>query len=149
MKLARVVLTRLLGMFLIFVMELVLQFRLIQIVKLFKNVFKTKVRLSHFNSSPQPVDFLVNCVTVNNFKCIFVYGSTTVKYILAAFFGAVIFCEWFIYLVQQQYWTDLECSKHDSTCTKILFIADPQIQGDLAVPPPLSYLFNWDSDRYG
>ncbi|CAD0195879.1 unnamed protein product [Chrysodeixis includens] len=74
--------------------------------------------------------------------------STTVKYILAAFFGAVIYCEWFIYIVQQQYWTDLECSEHDSSCTKILFIADPQIQGDLAVPPPLSYLFNWDSDRY-
>lgn len=26
-------------------------------------------------------------------------------------------------------------------------MADPQIQGELAVAPPLSYLYNWDSDR--
>ncbi|XP_021198132.3 uncharacterized protein Mppe [Helicoverpa armigera] len=74
--------------------------------------------------------------------------STTVKYVLAAVLGAVIYCEWFIYLVEQQYWVDLECQDHDTSCTKILFIADPQIQGDEAVPPPLSYIFNWDSDRY-
>ncbi|CAH1644652.1 unnamed protein product [Spodoptera littoralis] len=74
--------------------------------------------------------------------------STTVKYVIAAFIGAVIYCEWFVYIIQQQYWTELECNDHDATCKKILFIADPQIQGDEAVPPPLSYLFNWDSDRY-
>ncbi|XP_075992771.1 metallophosphoesterase [Anticarsia gemmatalis] len=74
--------------------------------------------------------------------------STTVKYFIAAFLGAAVYCEWFIYLVQPQYWSELECSEHDSTCTKILFIADPQIQGNYAVPTPLNYLFNWDSDRY-
>ncbi|CAB3237712.1 unnamed protein product [Arctia plantaginis] len=78
----------------------------------------------------------------------FIRRSTTVKYFIAAFLGAAIYCEWFIYLVQPQYWTDLDCSEHDSTCTKILFIADPQIQGEYAVSPPLSYLINWDSDRY-
>lgn len=74
--------------------------------------------------------------------------STTVKYFIAAFVGAALYCEWFIYLIQPLYWQRLECKTHDQSCTKILFIADPQIQGDLAVPPPLSYLFNWDSDRY-
>lgn len=74
--------------------------------------------------------------------------STTVKYMIAAFFGAVIYCEWYVYLIQKQYWPELECDDEDTSCIKILFIADPQIQGDEAVPPPLSYLFNWDSDSY-
>ncbi|KAM3957541.1 metallophosphoesterase [Aphomia sociella] len=74
--------------------------------------------------------------------------STTVKYFIAALVGAALYCEWFIYLIQPIYWQRLECQNHDTSCTKILFIADPQIQGDLAEPPPLSYLFNWDSDRY-
>lgn len=78
----------------------------------------------------------------------YVRRSTTVKYSIAAFVIAAIYCEWFIYVVQPQYWTDLKCKEHDSTCTKILFIADPQIQGEMAVPAPLSYLLNWDSDRY-
>lgn len=70
------------------------------------------------------------------------------KYFIAAFLGAALYCEWAIYVIQPQYWEDLKCTEQDSTCTKILFIADPQIQGDTAVPPPISYLFNWDSDRY-
>ncbi|XP_059058173.1 metallophosphoesterase 1 homolog isoform X1 [Achroia grisella] len=74
--------------------------------------------------------------------------STTVKYFIAALLAAALYCEWLIYLVQPLYWQNLECPSHDPSCTKILFIADPQIQGDEAVPPPLSYLFNWDSDRY-
>ncbi|KAF9808823.1 hypothetical protein SFRURICE_010917 [Spodoptera frugiperda] len=74
--------------------------------------------------------------------------STTVKYMIATFFGAVIYCEWYVYLIQKQYWPELECDDQDTSCIKILFIADPQIQGDEAVPPPLSYLFNWDSDSY-
>ncbi|XP_037297762.1 metallophosphoesterase 1 [Manduca sexta] len=74
--------------------------------------------------------------------------STTVKYFGAAFVGAALYCEWFIYLMQPIYWADLKCPENDQSCTKILFIADPQIQGDLEFPPPLSYLFNWDSDRY-
>ncbi|KAJ8729132.1 hypothetical protein PYW08_000713 [Mythimna loreyi] len=75
--------------------------------------------------------------------------STTVKYVLAAIVGAVMYCEWFIYLVQPQYWTEMECTNdHDRSCTKILFIADPQIQGEEAVERPLSTIFNWDSDRF-
>ncbi|XP_063838361.1 metallophosphoesterase 1 [Ostrinia nubilalis] len=74
--------------------------------------------------------------------------STTLKYFVAAIVGAAFYCEWFIYIVQPRYWQRLECRGYDATCTKILFIADPQIQGDLAVSPPLSYLYNWDSDRY-
>ncbi|KAL0849617.1 hypothetical protein ABMA28_013876 [Loxostege sticticalis] len=74
--------------------------------------------------------------------------STALKYLIAALLGAALYCEWFIYIVQPRYWQGLECRSYDATCTKILFIADPQIQGELAVPPPLSYLFNWDSDRY-
>lgn len=73
--------------------------------------------------------------------------STTVKYAIAAVLGAALYCEWFVYLAQPINWKDLKCSDSELLCTKILFIADPQIQGDLAVPPPLSYLFNWDSDR--
>ncbi|RVE49212.1 hypothetical protein evm_006104 [Chilo suppressalis] len=74
--------------------------------------------------------------------------SSTVKYFIAAFVGAALYCEWFVYVIQPQYWQGLGCDGQDAACTKVLFIADPQIQGDLAVPPPLSYLFNWDSDRY-
>ncbi|XP_013187014.1 metallophosphoesterase 1 [Amyelois transitella] len=74
--------------------------------------------------------------------------STTVKYSIAALVVAVLYCEWFIYLAQPFYWPSLECEGVDASCTRVLFIADPQIQGDTAVAPPLSYLFNWDSDRY-
>ncbi|XP_064292067.1 metallophosphoesterase 1 [Plodia interpunctella] len=72
--------------------------------------------------------------------------STTVKYSIAVLVGAVLYCEWFVYLAQPLSWPTLQCL-HDP-CTRVLFIADPQIQGDTAVGPPLSYLFNWDSDRY-
>lgn len=78
------------------------------------------------------------------------YCSMTVKCVFAAVFGAVIYCEWFIFLFQQSsYWAELDCEiGQKSTCVKILFIADPQIQGDKAIRPPLSYVVNWDSDRY-
>lgn len=50
-------------------------------------------------------------------------------------------------MIQPLFWKTLQCESEQS-CTKILFIADPQIQGVLAVPSPLNYLFIWDSDRY-
>ncbi|XP_073942266.1 metallophosphoesterase [Choristoneura fumiferana] len=78
----------------------------------------------------------------------YIRRNTAIKYCIAALFGAILYSEKFVYLIQAHYWQDLECQSNDSTCTKILFVADPQIQGDLAVPPPLNYLFNWDSDRY-
>lgn len=74
--------------------------------------------------------------------------SAIVKYFLAAFIGAAFYCEWFVFVIQPSFWPNLQCNDHDSSCTKILFIADPQIQGDTAVSPPMSYLFNWDSDRF-
>ncbi|CAG5002296.1 unnamed protein product [Parnassius apollo] len=74
--------------------------------------------------------------------------SLAVKYFIALFFGAVAYNEWIIYVVQPIYWQHMKCPHDDKYCTKIMFIADPQIQGEMAVPPPLSYLFNWDSDRY-
>ncbi|KAJ0182146.1 hypothetical protein K1T71_002868 [Dendrolimus kikuchii] len=78
----------------------------------------------------------------------YIRRSATVKYFLVAYIGAALYCEWLVYIIQPIFWPDLQCNEHDSSCTKILFIADPQIQGDTAVPPPMSYLFNWDSDRY-
>ncbi|XP_049876909.1 uncharacterized protein LOC126374334 [Pectinophora gossypiella] len=74
--------------------------------------------------------------------------SAALKYFVATILGAAFYCEWAVYRIQPFYWQQLECPAYDYTCTKILFIADPQIQGDDAVPPPLSYLFNWDSDKY-
>ncbi|KAI5640637.1 calcineurin-like phosphoesterase domain-containing protein [Phthorimaea operculella] len=74
--------------------------------------------------------------------------SATSKYIIAFIVGVALYCEWIIYAVQPYYWSELECPGNDPTCVKVLFVADPQIQGDDAVPPPLSYLFNWDIDRY-
>ncbi|CAH0726224.1 unnamed protein product, partial [Brenthis ino] len=73
--------------------------------------------------------------------------STTLKYLVAAPLAVAFYCEWLVYVVQPLFWQELVCSQ-PSKCTKILFIADPQIQGEQAVPPPLSSLFNWDSDRY-
>ncbi|XP_047514761.1 uncharacterized protein LOC125056000 isoform X2 [Pieris napi] len=72
---------------------------------------------------------------------------SVLKYLLASCLGGVLYSEWFAYKIQPLFWKNLQCQSEQS-CTKILFIADPQIQGELAVPPPLSYLFNWDSDRY-
>ncbi|CAH2067601.1 unnamed protein product, partial [Iphiclides podalirius] len=74
--------------------------------------------------------------------------SAVAKFFIFAVFGIVLYNEWFIYSVQPIYWLDMECPKDDISCTKIMFIADPQIQGEMDVAPPLSYLFNWDSDRY-
>lgn len=70
------------------------------------------------------------------------------KYAIAIVVSTLVFCEWIVYMVQPLYWHKFDCRNNDSSCTKILFIADPQIQGDNAVAPPLNYLFNWDSDRY-
>ncbi|CAK1544298.1 unnamed protein product [Leptosia nina] len=72
--------------------------------------------------------------------------SAFIKYLLAISVGGAFFSEWFVYIIQPLFWTKLKCE--DQSCTKILFIADPQIQGDLAVPSPFNYIFNWDSDRY-
>ncbi|XP_026314458.1 uncharacterized protein LOC113226144 [Hyposmocoma kahamanoa] len=74
--------------------------------------------------------------------------SILLKYLVAAIVGALIYTEWIVYEVQSRYWYTLKCREFDLSCTKILFIADPQIQGDTALPPPLSYLVNWDSDQY-
>ncbi|XP_045768239.1 uncharacterized protein LOC123869384 [Maniola jurtina] len=77
----------------------------------------------------------------------FLRKSTTLKYLIAAPLVVLFYCEWFVFMIQPLFWQDLVCQREE-LCTKILFIADPQIQGDLAVPPPLGSLFNWDSDRY-
>ncbi|XP_038215292.1 uncharacterized protein LOC119834566 [Zerene cesonia] len=77
----------------------------------------------------------------------FLRRSVLWKYLIAVFLGVVLYSEWFVYTVQPLFWKTLKCEE-EQTCIRILFIADPQIQGDLAVPPPLSYLLNWDSDRY-
>ncbi|XP_004925836.2 uncharacterized protein LOC101740054 isoform X1 [Bombyx mori] len=74
--------------------------------------------------------------------------SSTVKYFAAAIIGCLLYSEWLIYSMQAWYWRTLECVEYDSSCIKILFVADPQIQGDIAVPAPFSYPINWDSDRY-
>ncbi|XP_072937170.1 uncharacterized protein Mppe [Epargyreus clarus] len=74
--------------------------------------------------------------------------SAVLKYLVLAPLGIAVYCEWIVYVIQPFFYQDLECSYDDKTCTKVLFIADPQIQGDSAVPPPLNYIFNWDSDRY-
>ncbi|XP_014369025.2 metallophosphoesterase 1 [Papilio machaon] len=74
--------------------------------------------------------------------------SAAPKFFIAAVIGAVLYNELFVYHLQTIYWNVLKCPKDNLSCTKIMFIADPQIQGDTAVSPPLSYLFNWDSDRY-
>lgn len=76
----------------------------------------------------------------------FNHCSTTVKYLIAVPLAVLFYCEWFAFVIQPLFWQDLVC-EHEESCTKILFIADPQIQGELAVAPPLSWLFNWDSDR--
>ncbi|XP_032530219.2 metallophosphoesterase 1 isoform X2 [Danaus plexippus] len=73
--------------------------------------------------------------------------SSTLKFFLISPVIVVLYCEWLVYLTQPFLWNELKCN-HDNSCTKILFIADPQIQGEQAVPQPLSILFNWDSDRY-
>ena len=73
--------------------------------------------------------------------------SVVLKYVLAAFVAVIVYCEWFVYFIQQAYWTRLDCEQ-EANCVKILFIADPQIEGDKALPPPLSYIVKWDSDRY-
>ncbi|KAL4710252.1 hypothetical protein ACJJTC_003532 [Scirpophaga incertulas] len=73
---------------------------------------------------------------------------STMKYLLAACAGAALYSEWFTYIIQPWYWPGLSCNARDQSCIKVLFIADPQIQGDLAVPPPARYIYNWDSDRY-
>ncbi|XP_023946445.1 uncharacterized protein LOC112051865 [Bicyclus anynana] len=77
----------------------------------------------------------------------FLRKSTTLKYLITVPLGVIFYCEWFDYVIQPLFWPDFAC-KNEESCTKILFIADPQIQGDLAVPPPLGSLVNWDSDRY-
>ncbi|XP_068621479.1 metallophosphoesterase 1 [Battus philenor] len=74
--------------------------------------------------------------------------SVMIKYFLAFVLGAVLYNEWFVYAMQPYYWHNIKCPQEDTSCTKIMFIADPQIQGEMAKPPPLSYLFNWDSDRF-
>ncbi|XP_041974081.1 uncharacterized protein LOC121729585 [Aricia agestis] len=74
--------------------------------------------------------------------------STTLKYLIVAPIAAVLYCEWFVYIIQPVFWNNLECRAADTSCTKILFIADPQIQGDEGAPSPLNHLFNWDCDRY-
>ncbi|XP_047545100.1 uncharacterized protein LOC125077257 [Vanessa atalanta] len=73
--------------------------------------------------------------------------STTLKYLIGIPLAVAFYCEWFVFVIQPLFWQKIEC-EHNLKCTKILFIADPQIQGDLAVPSPLNVLFNWDSDRY-
>ncbi|XP_045511553.1 uncharacterized protein LOC123706355 isoform X1 [Colias croceus] len=69
------------------------------------------------------------------------------KYLIAVFLGVVIYSEWFVYVVQPLFWNTIECEVKQN-CIKILFVADPQIQGDEAVAPPFRHLVNWDSDRY-
>ncbi|XP_063617326.1 uncharacterized protein LOC134790449 [Cydia splendana] len=78
----------------------------------------------------------------------YIRRNTAVKYCLGIALGAILYGEVIVYYIQALQWQNLQCQVGDKTCTKILFIADPQIQGELAVPPPLSYLFNWDSDRF-
>ncbi|KOB78775.1 Uncharacterized protein OBRU01_01420 [Operophtera brumata] len=74
--------------------------------------------------------------------------SAAVKYFIGAYLGAALYCEWLIYMVQPLFWPKLMKCLDEEACTRILFIADPQIQGDLAVSAPLNYLYEWDSDRY-
>ncbi|XP_039765133.1 uncharacterized protein LOC120637379 [Pararge aegeria] len=77
----------------------------------------------------------------------FLRKSATLKYLIAVPLAVLFYCEWFAFVIQPLFWQDLAC-KNEESCTKILFIADPQIQGEMAVSAPLSVLFNWDSDRY-
>ncbi|VVD01938.1 uncharacterized protein LOC126969192 [Leptidea sinapis] len=75
---------------------------------------------------------------------------TVLKYLTGLTLGLVLYCEWFIYIAQPLFWNKLTCdnSIKNDRCTKILFISDPQIQGDNAVPSPIGDILNWDSDRY-
>jgi hypothetical protein len=60
--------------------------------------------------------------------------------------GAVFYNEFFVYYSSYNKWPSLSNS---DDCIKILFVADPQIQGlKYERPFPIGAITRWDSDRY-
>lgn len=112
------------------------------------HVFAKKVFYKFiFNLTCLQQNFHENIYYTLQINIFIILCRTTLKYLIAAPLAVLFYCEWLVYVIQPLFWQGLEC-KHPSKCTKILLVADPQIQGEQAVPPPLSLLFNWDSDRY-
>lgn len=89
---------------------------------------------------PPTSNFLLRIITLT--------FSLALRYLAAAILGAVLFNEWLVYTLQPITWRRLQCDHNDTTCIKVLFVADPQIQGDDANSWPLNKIFSWDSDRY-
>lgn len=56
----------------------------------------------------------------------------------------IVFClEFLVYFLQAWTWQKLHCPAN-SKCTRFLFVADPQILGELDEPNPITI---WDNDR--
>ncbi|XP_077287624.1 metallophosphoesterase isoform X2 [Arctopsyche grandis] len=69
------------------------------------------------------------------------------KIILVLLSCVVFYNEYVIYTLQTYRWPNLTCAQ-DSSCLRILLVADPQILGEQNDDSPFKYIFNWDSDRY-
>ncbi|KAG7311130.1 hypothetical protein JYU34_002116 [Plutella xylostella] len=75
----------------------------------------------------------------------------TARLLLLGVAGVVVYCEWLVYRRGAREWAPLACPGDAAAaagCTRVLLVADPQLQGELAAVFPLNWLFIWDSDRY-
>ncbi|CAG9133473.1 unnamed protein product [Plutella xylostella] len=75
----------------------------------------------------------------------------TARLLLLGVAGVVVYCEWLVYRRGAREWAPLACPGDAAAaagCTRVLLVADPQLQGEQAAVFPLNWLFIWDSDRY-
>jgi hypothetical protein len=68
------------------------------------------------------------------------------KLVVLLVFGVVVYNEFAVFLSATLRWPSFPSPDE---CLRILFVADPQLQGDKREHPfPLGALATWDSDRY-
>lgn len=74
--------------------------------------------------------------------------SRTIKYLWRALIGLMVlsiaYNEYLINLLQSFKWSNINCA--NKNCTRILFVADPQLLGETFDSSFYSSLANYDSD---
>ena len=67
------------------------------------------------------------------------------KFIVYTILSIVLCNEYLVYFIQRLRWKQLHC---EGSCTKILFVADPQLLGKINDNRYVTLIGNYDSDRH-
>ena len=87
---------------------------------------------------------LCKCLTYLH-RNAFCFLRLVLRGLLASTFFLIFFNEFLIYYVNRAAWHQIDCQL--TNCTRILFVADPQLLGNTFDRAIYSGIARWDSDR--